>query len=541
MATGYADLILVNSNVLTLGNEPSKATAVAISGKRILAVGDDSLCDDLRGAATTVVDLRGATVTPGLVDSHTHPAMGLQMTQGVDLSGCATLDDVRASLAAAGRDLGRDEWLTGWGLDPNVFGNAALGYEVLGSVMQGRPVVLSIFDGHSLVVSEEVLRRAHIDGPREFDSRSVIVCDESGRPTGHLLEEGAQRLVLDIIPSAGVDERRARLAELLAGMAATGLTGGHVMDLDDDALGLYQDLDEQNALPLRLRLAPWCRPDDSASKREAIRGLVGKGGRLWSVAAVKLFMDGTIDGGTAWLHEPDCHGESTAAYWRDSQDYTQAVRFFAQARVQTATHAIGDAAVQHVLDTLERVTPSGSAVRHRVEHIETLPTDQVHRFAQLGVVASMQPTHATDYTKADHTDNWSERLGDLRADDGWRCRDIWDAGGVVTLGSDWPVAPYDPRGVLAAAQLRRPAGSPDAAPVGPAQALTALQALSGYTRAPAYAAGMENSTGRIAAGYLADLTVLAEDPIAVPPEDLPHVPVRMTIVDGRILHRSEAG
>lgn len=540
MATGYADLILVNGNVLTLGNEPSTATAVAISGTQILAVGDDSLCDDLRGTATTIVDLRGATMTPGFVDSHTHPVMGLQMTQGVDLSGCVTLDDVRTSLAAACPDLGRDEWLTGWGLDPNVFGNAAVGYEALGSVMQGRPGVLSIFDGHSLVVSEDALRRARIEGPRAFDSQSVIVCDEAGRPTGHLLEEGAQRLVLDLMPSAGFDERRAQLAELLAGMASTGLTGGHVMDLDDDALRLYQDLDERDALPLRLRLAPWCRPDDDATQREAIREMVGNGGRLWSVAAVKLFMDGTIDGGTAWLHEPDCHGESTAAYWRDPQDYMQAVRYFAESGIQTATHAIGDAAVQHVLDTLERVTPRDSSVCHRVEHIETLPTDQVHRFAQLGVIASMQPTHATDYTKADHSDNWSARLGDARADHGWRCRDIRDAGGVVTLGSDWPIAPYDPRGVLAAAQLRRPAGRTDVAPVGPAQALTALQALSGYTRAPAYAAGTEQSTGRVAAGYLADLTVLAEDPVAVPPQELPHVPVRMTIVDGRIRYRNEA-
>ena len=105
------------------------------------------------------------------------------------------------------------------------------------------------------------------------------------------------------------------------------------MDLDDDALRLYQDLDEQNCLPLRLRLAPWCRPDDDATQREAIRALVGQGGRLWTVAAVKLFLNVTIDGGTAWLHEPDCHGESTAAYWRDPQEYTQAVRYFAASGV----------------------------------------------------------------------------------------------------------------------------------------------------------------------------------------------------------------
>ena len=122
-----------------------------------------------------------------------------------------------------------------------------------------------------------------------------------------------------------------------------------------------------------LRLAPWRQPEDDAATAQQLLALQGRSGRLWNVAAVKLFIDGTIDGGTAWLHEPDCHGQSTAAYWKDPHDYTEAVRVLAQAGVQTATHAIGDAAVQHVLDTLAKVVPAGSTVRHRIEHIETLP------------------------------------------------------------------------------------------------------------------------------------------------------------------------
>jgi predicted amidohydrolase YtcJ len=163
-------------------------------------------------------------------------------------------------------------------------------------------------------------------------------------------------------------------------------------------------------------------------------------------------------GGTAWLETPDCHGESTCSYWRDPQGYSRAVRFFAQAGVQTATHAIGDAAVKHVLDTLEAEGAPPPGLVHRVEHIETLPVDQISRFAQLGVIASMQPSHATDFTRADHRDNWSVRLGEERANRAWPCRDLLDAGATLVLGSDWPIAPYDPRTVLAAAQLRRPQG-----------------------------------------------------------------------------------
>lgn len=285
-------------------------------------------------------------------------------------------------------------------------------------------------------------------------------------------------------------------------------------------------------------LAPWRSPeDDDATVRELL-ALQGRSGRLWSVAAVKLFIDGTIDGGTAWLHEADCHGQSTQAYWQDPHDYTEAVRVRAQAGVQTATHAIGDAAVQHVLDTLAKVVPAGSAVRHRIERIETLPSDQVPRFAELGVVASMQPSHATYYTRADHSDNWSRRLGDERADRAWRCRDLLEAGAVLTLGSDWPIAPFDPRGVMAAARLRRPAERPDLGPVGPAQALTARQALYGYTVAPALAASAGHLGGRIAAGYRADLTAFAASPLSTPAADLPGVPVTLTMVDGTIRHRA---
>jgi predicted amidohydrolase YtcJ len=157
----------------------------------------------------------------------------------------------------------------------------------------------------------------------------------------------------------------------------------------------------------------------------------------------------------------------------------------------------------------------------------------------LGVVASMQPSHATDYTRADHSDNWSRRLGDERANRAWRCRDLLDAGAILALGSDWPIAPFDPRSVIAAAQLRRPATRPDLGPVGPGQALTAAQALYGYTVAPALAAGAGHLNGRIAPGYRADLTAFAADPVRTPAEELPAVAILLTLVDGVIRYRAD--
>ena len=201
----------------------------------------------------------------------------------------------------------------------------------------------------------------------------------------------------------------------------------------------------------------------------------------------------------------------------------------------TATHAIGDAAVRHVLAAIEAAP--ALAAPHRIEHLETLPAELVPAFVRHKVVASMQPTHCSRYTVAEQTDNWSVRLGPRRAGRAWRCRDLHEAGVPVALGSDWPVAPYDARTVLADAQLCRPAGSPDIAPVVPAQALTALMALQGYTTHAAHAAGESHRSGRIAPGLRADLTAFTLDPLRADPDELAQAPIAMTVVAGRLVHR----
>lgn len=542
MVEAHPSTILVGANLCDPASDDSIGTVVAIHDGMIVAVGGDELAHSLSGDRTEVIDLHGSTVVPGLVDAHSHPVLGVALRDWVDLSRCATLPDVRSRLLDAARTLAPGAWLTAWGLDPNVFGREPLTAEAVGPVLHDRPAMLLLFDGHACIASREAMRRAGIDGPREFASRSKVVCDEMERPTGHLIEDGAIDLVRDIIPTAPFATRLERLATALDDMAATGLTGAHVMNLGDDDLALYAELEDTGRMPLRLRLSPSCRPDDGASARDRVRDLQGTGGRLWTVAGVKLFIDGTIDGGTAWLHEPDVFGESTAAYWRDPADYNAAVESFAAAGIATATHAIGDAAVQHVLDTLQGLERHGrhrtTGARHRVEHIETVTTDQLARFAALDVVASMQPTHATDYTRADHSDNWGHRLGAGRADRGWLCRDLLDAGAVLALGSDWPVAPFDPRGILAAAVTRRSPVHPARSPVGPEQGLTAAQALAAFTSGPAYASGLERTQGRLARGYVADLTVFATDPTRVSPTELSNLAVVMTVVDGT-LHRRD--
>ena len=409
------DLILVNAQIRTLDPARPRASAVAVSGGRIVAVGSADEVRDLRGRGTEVVDLAGATVTPGLVDGHLHPVLGIDLVSGTDLSTCRDLSQLRASLAA------------------------------------------------------------------------------------------------------------------------TGLTGGHVMDLQGDALELIAGMEDEGELPLRLRLAPWCMPGADTDELDRLVAQHGHGGRRWQLAAVKFFIDGTVEGGTAWLEHADCHGQGTESLWRDPAAFTRAVRHLAAHGVQTATHAIGDAGVRHVLDTLEGVDTHG--VMHRVEHIETLPASQVPRFAALGVAASMQPTHSA-YTRADHTDEWSRRLGDQRADRAWICRELHDAGATLVLGSDWPIAHFDPREVLATARLRRLPSRPGTAPVAPRQALTALAALEGMTSQSALVAGESAYAGRIAPGFRADLTAFGLDPVLAPADELAQAPIPLTVVGGQIVHRA---
>ncbi|MFJ9443723.1 amidohydrolase [Kitasatospora sp. NPDC101235] len=520
-------------------------TALAVVDGRIAALGDDRTIRGLADPATTVIDLKGAVVTPGLVDGHLHPAAGAELTHGLDLSGCTDLAKVRAALASEAGRLSPGAWLHAWGLDPNVFGDHPVESAALAPVLDDIPALLQLFDAHSVLASPRALELAGVDGPRSFDRTAEVVCDADGRPTGLLLEDAACELVERAAPRPTRAERRDRLAAALRAMAAHGLTGGHAMDADGDSLDLYTELDEAGRLPLRLRVAPWCRPGVDADGLRALVEQQGRGGRLWRVDGVKLFMDGTIDNGTAWLERPDCHGDSTHALWPDPAHYTHVIQELHRSGVPTATHAIGDAAVRHALDSIEKAasegTPHGaSPVRHRIEHIETVPDPLVRRFAELGVVASMQPTHCCDFTRADHTDNWSRRLGEERADRAWRCRDLWDAGATVVLGSDWPIAPYPPLGVMAGARHRRPTRDLSQAPHNPGQALTAAEALLTMTANAAHAAGEEQLAGRITVGHRADLTVFAADPLTTPATELADLPVLLTVLDGRPTHRCDS-
>ena len=532
------DLIVLADTIHTMdGHLGDSHQAVAVRDGVITAVGSRTEAQDWAHDGTRVVDLGSATLTPGLVDCHIHPVFGLDLTIGVDLSSAATLAEVCALLQSESENDGG--WLRGWGLNPNAFGAVPLHRSVLDAVSGDKPALIRLFDGHSALANSRALDVAGIRGRHDFEQASEVVCDADGVPTGLLLEAAAMELVQRHIPQESFDERKARLAALLEDFARAGLTGGHIMDHSEESALLFRALEIDGGLPLRLRSAPWCMPGTDESEWKELARTVGTGGRRWSVEAIKLFVDGTVDNGTAWLYEPDAYGESTAPFWPRPEEYSAAVRYFASRGIPTATHAIGDAGVEHVLTALESLpgtVPSDVLRRtvHRIEHIETVPDGLVERFRSAGVVASMQPTHCTHYSAADHSDNWSTRLGAERADRAWRCRDLREAGVILGIGSDWPIAPFEPLPIIADAQLRRRSGHPGQEPIAPAQGLTAYQALEGYTSHAAKAAGLWDVSGSISVGKRADFTAFELDPLTTDPDELAASAVLGTFVDGEI-------
>ena len=530
-----ADLVILGAAVRTLDPARPRATAVAVAGGLIVAVGDDAEVRAHAGAGTEVVDGRGMALVPGLVDSHIHPFHGTDGTRGADLQGLRTLDEVRGALAAERARCAPGEWVLGWGLSYDAFGPGEIGTAAIGDAVGETPAYLTFFDYHSALANEPALTLAGIDGPRDFEAGGAIVVDDRGAPTGELHERPAMDLVGDLVPSRTPAQRLDAYAETLRALNALGLTGAHVMIGDPALFDRIDELEARGDLTVRCVVPLLQEPGVTDAEIEPQLALRDRGGRRWRAGAAKFFIDGVIDSGTAWLFEPGPGGEGTEPYWPEPDRYAEVVARFARAGFQCATHAIGDRAVAAALDAYEAAGRHASAP-HRIEHLETLRDTELARLAAEGVAASMQPLHAAGLDEPGPF-NWRERLQPEQVAAGFRWNDIHRSGALLAFGSDWPVASADPRLGLAWARLRRTPGRPDRTPFHPEQAVSADQALAGYTTEAARIVGEEHLSGRIAPGLRADLTGLGADPVDTPADELPGIPTRLTVVDGEIVYR----
>ncbi len=530
------DLALVGGRVRTLDPERPGAAAVGIGGGEIVAVGDDAEIRELAGPRTETVDLRGAVAVPGLTDSHIHPLQGALDTRGADLRELSSLEEVREAVAAERSRCAPGQWVLGYGLEYGVFRDSGIRGDLFEHVTEGSPALLTFMDLHTAVATPRALELAGVDGPRRFSENAEIVCAE-GAPTGELREWAAVATVERAVPEPTDAERYALHAEALRQHAAAGLTGGHAMDGTPATHDLLRELEANGDLVQRFVVPFTIVPESEPGDWAALLPHRDDRGRRWRAGVAKFFIDGVIDAGTGWLYEPDAEGEGTLPFWPDPSHYRRAVATFARAGFQCATHATGDRGVREALDAYRDADAAPLRGRHRIEHIETLQPQDLPRFAAEGVVASMQAQHML-WCEPDRSDNWSRRLGSERTASGraFPIRALRESGALVALGSDWPVARFDPRLGLSAARLRRPPGEPDRRPYDD-QALGGLAALEGYTTAAAATIGEEHRLGRIRAGFAADVTVFADDPVDCDPDELPALPVLLTVVDGEVVHR----
>ncbi len=535
------DLALVNAKVLTMDPDRPRASAVAITGGRIEAL--DASLDSLNEAGR-VVDLRGATVLPGFHDAHNHMiGFGMSLAE-VDLrsSAVGSLDELYAAIARRAETTAPGEWVVGAGYDQNKLG-AHPHRDALDRAAPGRRVWLRHTSGHMCVVNSLVLADLGLEAAGTELPGGRVATDSGGRPTG-LLEERAQLLVGSLVypyPLSELTQAIGRAAEQYLKEGVTSCTeagiGGGWLAHSPAELAAYQAARDTGTLGVRVELmaaSEVLHPLGAHASDDLVAGLdlgirTGFGDDWLRLGAVKIFADGSLVGRTAALIDPyagDGDGGGRGYLQADAADLQATIIAAHRSGWQVATHAIGDLAIDVVLDAYERALEAYPRrdPRHRIEHFAVVQPRQVARAAGLGVIAVPQGRFATELG-----DGMLAAVGPPRH--GWlyRQRSLLEAGMVLPGSSDRPVVAGAPLLSIADMVNRRTASG---AAFNPGEAITAQQALHAYTRGSAYASRQEHVKGSIAPGMLADLVVLSEDPTAVSPERIAGLAVLATIVDG---------
>jgi predicted amidohydrolase YtcJ len=526
------DLVIRGGRIFTAELSRPFVEAVAVAGDRIAAVGPEA--DE--ASAREVIDLDGALATPGFIDTHVHPA-----SSGLDKLRCHfdDADDVAsaleavASYAAANPDL---PWIVGAGWPQSWFPNGCPSKELLDAVVSDRPVLLANTDGHGAWANTKALEIAGIDAstPDPPDGRIERLSD--GRPQG-TLHEGAIRLVERHAPKDTIDDLTAGLARGQEELLSFGITGWQDAIVTEDIQAAYLRLAAEGRLKGRVVGALWWDRTRGLEQVEELLERREQSAPGFRPTAVKLMLDGVVENFTASMLEPylDERGRTTDNRGIDFVDPEQLgpiVTALDGHGFQCHFHAIGDRAVRNALDAVEaaRTRNGPSAHRHHIAHIQVIHPDDIERFAALDVVANAQPLWANndDY----QTELTKPFLGPERS--GWQYpfRSLLDAGARMGMGSDWGVSTANVMEELHVAVTRTWGEGEE--PLCPEQALSAIEALTGFTAGSAHVNHAEEETGSVSVGKLADFVILDRDPLRVGP--FRDAKVVATIVGGEVVY-----
>ncbi len=521
-------LVLTNARVYTMEWARPAADAIAVQGNRIVAVGAANDMPDGRR-----IDLGGRTVTPAFTDSHMH-IMGWALSlDRIALDGIASVEEIVRLVAEKAAVTPPGEWVLGRGWNHSLWGGTFPSRADLDRVAPNHPVALTRKDGHMVWANTRALELAGVTSVTPNPAGGEIRKDERGEPTG-LFAENGDNLIYDAIPLPSSEQRRAALARAFPILHRMGIVGGHEMGYDDGP-GLWADftaLRDEGRLPLRVAMY---------MPKHYLGEMIGRGMRSGDgdhnlrVGGLKIFMDGTLGSVTADMLEPFEGQPNNRGIVTTELDEFRSLAFLgAENGVSVALHAIGDGANRKILDVFSEWRAgrgADSPLRQRIEHVQLLHPDDLGRLAELGVIASMQPIHATsDMLVADKF--WGERA---RYSYAW-CS-LLSRGTHMAFGSDAPVETPDVlQGIHAAVTRRRADGSPEGGWY-PQECVSAPNAVYAYTAGAAYATHEEDAKGTLTPGKLADLVVLSDDIFEVPPMDILNARVDATMLDGQWVYQ----
>ncbi|MBN1938589.1 MAG: amidohydrolase [Candidatus Aminicenantes bacterium] len=537
--TPPADLVLRGGKIATVDASFSFQEAVAVLGDRIVFVGRMRDAARFIGPKTKVLDLEGKLVLPGLIDAHGHMYSLASELSHLNITGTGSYRDIIDAVAEKAKTSKPGEWILGGRWDQNDWEDKAFPvHDPLSAVSPDHPVYLKRIDGNAAFANRRALELAGITGTTPDPAGGVIHRKKGGDPSGVLINR-AMDLVEAVIPKDSAEQYERKILKAVEHCVSAGLTGWHEAGVTPDEIAVYKSLIDRQALKIRVNAMlgnerdPEPKGDLAAYFRD--NRTENYGNHFLAVRTIKLFFDGALGSRGAAFYEPYADDPGNQGLLRITPDDIYRVAKAAlETGMQVATHCIGIRGNRLCLQAYENALRENPRKDHRfrIEHAQFVEPEDVRKFAELGVIPSMQPTHCTSdmsFVEA--------RVGPVRAGRGYAWRDFLKAGLIIPCGSDFPVESVNPLlGIYAAVTRRDTSGRPEGG-WHPEQTMTIAEAVKGFTIDAAYAAFQEDLLGSIEVGKLADFTILDRDILTADPKDIPSARVLSTIVGGRVVYK----
>ena len=528
-----ADLIITNAKIWTVDKSLPTAQAVAILGDRIVAVGANTEIDAWRAPHTHVIDAGSKLLLPGFNDAHVHFVSGGMQLDNIQLNDATTPEEFARRIGERARVTAKGEWIVGGNWDETKWNPPDMPTkELIDAVTPDTPVFVSRYDGHMGLANSVALRLAGINAKTPDPPGGTLVRDAEGNPTG-ALKDAATDYLDKVIPPLSHDQRVKIVKRALAYAASVGVTSVQHLVASYDDIAVYSELLQRDELTARIYAAPSITHVDELAKLGIGRAF---GGPYLRIGALKAFADGSLGSGTAYFYEPFLKQGNNRGLLSDEMHPISLMRDRYMkadaAGLQICTHAIGDEGISTILDLYSEVIKKHgeSDRRLRIEHAQHMAAKDFERFAQLHVIASVQPYHAIDDGRFAES-----HIGHDRASRTYAFRTFLDHGVRLAFGTDWEVAPLDPLLTVYAAVTRATLDGKNPNGWFPEQKLSVAEAIEAYTMGSAYAEFQEKEKGSITPGKLADMVLLSDDIFSIEPEKIREVRVLKTFVGGRLV------